>query len=230
MKVSKKSLVIVLCCAIATSQTCATPETDLSERKPSVTAEQKINKYINGNFFGVQDIKKSDNGRIKSLVVVGRASISTSLSRVRAKNQAFRKADAIARAEFMKWLTTSVVYTRIDKESVAIVEKGESHGERGEGKTSEVSESSEFSQEQIVSAAAGFVKGIKQIATGISEEGEAVVILGWSAETAEATDDVRSRNTPSITNSGKDGNKYVPKTISAPRKRASVSDDANDFL
>ena len=60
-------------------------------------AEQRISQYVNGNLFGIQNIKKDAKGRIVSLVSIGRAPISSSLTKARAKNQAFKKADAQAR-------------------------------------------------------------------------------------------------------------------------------------
>lgn len=200
-------------------------------QKAAVNAEQKINQYINGNLFGIQNVKKDANKRIVSLVSIGRAPLSSALTKARAKNQAFKKADANARAEFMKWLTTQVTYTRIDQDDVAIVQKGESLGDAGQGKASETGEATELSQEQVVSVASGFVKGMVQIGAGMSEDGEAVVILGWNAETADHMDAVRDQNIPREpkkkavrVNDDKTG------ATVAPNKATSVSDAANDYL
>lgn len=211
--------------AIATSTiSVAAENSSASENK----AEQKITQYINGNLFGIQNVKKDANKRIISLVSIGRAPISSAASKARAKNQAFKKADANARAEFMKWLQTAVVYTRIDEDDVAIVQKGESLGDEGKGKSSETSEISEISHEQTISVASGFVKGMVQIGAGMNEDGEAVVILGWSAETADQTDAVREKNKKC---SKEKCNEREAKGVNAsPDKSASVSDSANDFL
>ena len=200
-------------------------------RKPSVNAEQKINQYINGNLFGIQNVKKDANKRIVSVVSIGRAPLSSALTKARAKNQAFKKADANARAEFMKWLTTQVTYTRIDQDDVAIVQRGESLGDAGQGKASVTSEATELSQEQVVSVASGFVKGMVQIGAGMSEDGEAVVILGWNAETADRMDEVRDQNIPrepKKTAASVEGDKTG--ATAAPNKATSVSDAANDYL
>ena len=202
-------------------------------RKPSVNAEQKINQYINGNLFGIQNVKKDANKRIVSVVSIGRAPLSSALTKARAKNQAFKKADANARAEFMKWLTTQVTYTRIDQDDVAIVQRGESLGDAGQGKASVTSEATELSQAQVVSVASGLVKGMVQIGAGMSEDGEAVVILGWSAETADRMDEVRDQNIPrepkqTMGSIAADGDKAG--ATAAPNKDTSVSDAANDYL
>lgn len=209
----------------------AQPAPAQTARKPSVNAEQKINQYINGNLFGIQNVKKDASKRIVSVVSIGRAPLSSALTKARAKNQAFKKADANARAEFMKWLTTQVTYTRIDQDDVAIVQRGESLGDVGQGKASVTSEATELSQEQVVSVASGFVKGMVQIGAGMSEDGEAVVILGWSAETADRMDEVRDQNIPRApkktaesVESDKSG------ATAAPNKATSVSDAANDYL
>lgn len=191
-------------------------------------AQQKISQYINGNLFGIQNIKKDANKRIVSLISIGRAPISSATLKARAKNQAFKKADAYARAEFMKWLQTAVVYTRIDEDDVAIVQKGESLGDAGKGKSSETSETIEISYEQTISVAAGFVKGMVQIGAGLNEDGEAVVVLGWSAEIADQTDVVRERNKK---RSNDKCNECEAKGANAtPNKSSSVSDSASDFL
>ena len=213
-------------------ESAALPTTPVqTTRKPSVNAEQKINQYINGNLFGIQNVKKDANKRIVSVVSIGRAPLSSALTKARAKNQAFKKADANARAEFMKWLTTQVTYTRIDQDDVAIVQRGESLGDAGQGKASVTSEATELSQEQVVSVASGFVKGMVQIGAGMSEDGEAVVILGWNAETADRMDEVRDQNIPrepKKTAASVEGDKTG--ATAAPNKATSVSDAANDYL
>ena len=213
-------------------ESAARPTTPVqTARNPSVNAEQKINQYINGNLFGIQNVKKDANKRIVSVVSIGRAPLSSALTKARAKNQAFKKADANARAEFMKWLTTQVTYTRIDQDDVAIVQRGEALGDAGQGKASVTSEATELSQAQVVSVASGFVKGMVQIGAGMSEDGEAVVILGWSAETADRMDEVRDQNIPrepKKTAASVEGDKTG--ATAAPNKATSVSDAANDYL
>ena len=202
-------------------------------QKSAEAAAQKIDQYIKGNLFGIQNVKKDANKRIISLVSIGRAPLSSALTKARAKNQAFKKADANARAEFMKWLTTQVTYTRVDQDDIAIVQKGESLGDAGQGKALEGSETTELTQEQTVSVANGFVKGMVQIGAGMNEDGEAVVILGWNADTADQMDELRDQNAPKeprreaekapapANNAGATG---------VPNKATSVSDAANDFL
>jgi len=132
----------------------------------------------------------------------------------------------------MKWLTTEVVYTRIDSEDIAIVQKGESLGDAGKGKASEASEATELSQEQTVSVALGFVKGMVQIGAGMNDDGEAVVVLGWNADTAAQLDTVRDQNIPRKP-AKCDSEKKQEETAgatSAPKKATSVSDAANDYL
>ena len=133
MNTNHKLFGIVVCGAILTFSAFAgctkQGETEkgaslLRALKSEPDAEEKINKYINGNLFGIQNIKKDSNKRIVSLISIGRAPLSSALTKARAKNQAFKTADANARAEFMKWLTTQVTYTRIDQDDVAIVQRG----------------------------------------------------------------------------------------------------------
>ena len=79
--------------------------------------------------------------------------------------------------------------------------------------------------------ASGFVKGMVQIGAGMSEDGEAVVILGWNAETADRMDEVRDQNIPrepKKTAASVEGDKTG--ATAAPNKATSVSDAANDYL
>ncbi len=203
------------------------------EERQKGYAEQKIEGLINGNLFGVQNIKKDEAKRVVSLISIGRAPVSSALTKARAKNQAFKKADANARAEFMKWLTTAVTYTRMDQDEIAIIQKGESLGDEGMGGAGETTEVTELTSEQIVSVATGFVKGMVQLGAGINDDGEAVVILGWHVDTADQTDMVRDANSPVKHKIKKEGDKIPYKnkgSTLSPDKDTSISDDAQDFL
>lgn len=231
MNIKSKLLGAALCGAVVAIPAVA-EETSQGMRRPSANVEQKVSQYINGNLFGIQNVKKDANGRIVSVVSIGRAPLTSALSKARAKNQAFKKADANARAEFMKWLTTAVVYTRIDQDDIAIVQHGDSLGDAGNGKASEKSEATELSQEQIVSVASGFVKGMVQIGAGMNGDGEAVVVLGWNADTAGQMDEVRAQNIPR-----KRANAVNEKAseagsgaTAAPNRETSISDAADEYL
>ena len=226
---------IVLSSAMIMAPSFRTTAAECTERsvKLAIDPEQKINQYIYGNLFGIQNVKKDAKKRIVSVIAIGRAPLSSAISKARAKNQAFKKADANARAEFMKWLTTAVVYTRVDQDDVAIVQKGEALGDAGAGKSAETGEAVELSQEQVVSVAAGFVKGMVQIGAGMNDDGEAVVVLGWNADTADRMDSVRDKNVPRAPQKVREHEKTNGPTHGVngtPRKQTSVSDAATDFL
>lgn len=231
MNIKSKLLGAALCGAVVIIPAVAEEPSQIV-KQPSANVEQKISRYINGNLFGIQNIKKDANGRIVSVVSIGRAPLTSALTKAKAKNQAFKKADANARAEFMKWLTTAVVYTRIDQDDIAIVQHGESLGDAGSGKASEKSEATELSQEQIVSVAAGFVKGMVQIGAGMNDDDEAVVVLGWNADLAGQMDEVRDSNIPrKPVRVIKEKKSEVGSGATAtPNKATSVSDAANEYL
>lgn len=151
MNIKSKLLGAALCGAVVTIPVVA-EEPSQTMKRQAASAEQKIAQYINGDLFGIQNVKKDANRRIVSVVSIGRAPLTSALSKARAKNQAFKKADANARAEFMKWLTTAVVYTRIDQDDIAIVQHGDSLGDAGNGKASEKSEATELSRRSRSSA------------------------------------------------------------------------------
>ena len=83
-----------------------------------------------------------------------------------------------------------------------------------------------------MSVASGFVKGMVQIGAGMSEDGEAVVMLGWNAETAAEMDDVRDKNVPRKPAKSAENNKgeATSGATATPNKSTSVSDEANNFL
>lgn len=224
MKSSSVLLAVALCGAMPVLPIFA-EQMPPAGQKAKISPEERIERYVNGNLFGIQSVKKNSSGRIVSLVSIGRAPVSSTLTQARAKNQAFKRADAFARAEFMKWLTTAVTYARIDHDDVAIVAKGESIG--NSGTATETSEAGEFTQEQVVSVASGFVKGMVQIGAGISDENEAVVILGWNADTAEQVDAVRDGNS---TRKSKADNRVTGAEVKPPNVRTSTSEAAGDFL
>lgn len=193
------------------------------------TADYEISQLINGELSGVQKIKKDAMGHITSLVVIGRAPISAALSKARAKRQSFKKADAHARAEYSKWLTTGVRYWYgADSEVILAERNGESDGE-----------ALDMSEEQIEVVAAGLVKGLKQIGAGVNKDGDtAVVILAWSAVTAKQTDAVRNVNLPSAPKetkakgcaNGDDAANCTGESAKKSAPRPSISSDAGEYL
>lgn len=231
MNIKSKLLGAALCGVVMTISVVA-EEPSQTMKHHAVSVEQKIAQYINGNLFGIQNVKKDANRRIVSVVSIGRAPLTSALTKAKAKNQAFKKADANARAEFMKWLTTAVVYTRIDQDDIAIVQHGESLGDAGSGKASEKSEATELSQEQIVSVASGFVKGMVQIGAGMNDDDEAIVVLGWNADMADQMDEVRDSNIPRKPARVIEGKKSEVGSgaTATPNKATSVSDVANEYL
>ncbi len=224
MRSSSMLLAVALCGAMPVLPIFA-EETSSAGQKAKAGPEERIERYVNGYLSGIQDVKKNSSGRIVSLVSIGRAPVSSTLARARAKSQAFKRADAFARAEFMKWLKTSVTYTLIDHHDVAIAEKGKSSG--NSGTSAETSEAGEFTQESLEIVASGFVKGMVQIGAGINDDNEAVVILGWNADTAEQTDAIRDWNS---TRKSKAADRATGAEVKPPNVRTSTSDAAGDFL
>lgn len=213
-----RHIITVACCAVLAVQSFAA-ESDSADGGMA-TAEQKIKGYINGNLSGIQEIKKGDDGRIISLVSIGRSAVPTSLSKAKAKIHAFKKADAVARAEYMKWLTTAVVFARTAQGDIAIYEKdGVEEGEQ-----------SEFSQERITLAASGFAKGLIQIGADLNDDGEAVVILGWNSNTAGQTDSIRNKNIPRASKENEKQGRRAGEAIEKSAKGTSVSDAAGEYL
>ena len=81
--------------------------------------------------------------------------------------------------------------------------------------------------------ASGFVKGMVQIGAGMSEDGEAVVILGWNADTADRMDEVRDQNVQKAVkkaSANASANERTSGATGSPRKATSVSNSAGDFL
>lgn len=85
MNIKSKLLGAALCGAVVTIPVVAEEPSQIV-RHPSVNAEQKIAQYINGNLFGIQNVKKDENKRIVSVVSIGRAPLTSALTKTKAKN------------------------------------------------------------------------------------------------------------------------------------------------
>src|SRR5207247_5089550 len=101
-------------------------------------------------------IKKDKQGRIQSVVVVGKSRISTVLGPAKGLEVARQRAELDAKAQFVKWLKESVrVQTKADDETVILLEGNDKDGQRESGKTVEKT------SQQMESIAQGLIRGLQ---------------------------------------------------------------------
>ncbi len=140
---------------------------------------------------GVQNIRLDERGKVKSLVVVGEARISTVLGMAKGKRVATQRARMNAKAELVKFLRERVVSVEQDQEETIIQLKGDGKSVTEEGK------SVEHTLTKVERVAEGMIRGMITIHIKVTEpaaDGSQMlrVILGWSAKSNKVAKQVRS--------------------------------------
>lgn len=142
-----------------------------------------ITTLIQSELTGVQNVKKNDDGTIRSLTVIGQAAISRALPMAKAKQVASAAAVRNAKAEFAKFLKTEVTASSAQDGSVTIATKGAAGGDEGEAKSIETADAIDVSSEKYAEFAAAAITGLQQIGAGVWE-GTYKVVMGWDVEAA----------------------------------------------
>ncbi len=142
-----------------------------------------ITALIQSELTGVQNIKKNNDGAIRSLTVIGRAPISRALPMAKAKQVASAAALRNAKAEFAKFLKTEVTASSAQDGSVTIATKGAAGGDEGDAKSIETADAIEVSSEKYAEFAAAAITGLQQIGAGVWEDSYTVV-MGWDVAAA----------------------------------------------
>jgi hypothetical protein len=185
---------------------------------------------------GVHQIKTDDKGRLLSCVIVGRAPIHTVLGVEQGTEVARQQAQLAAKAEFIKWLRSTVTVREGAESETTLSIEGSKEGDqktlRESGK--EVGKTTR----RYELAAEGLVRGLQLLGVDISERnGTYTVVYGFTSKAAEAVQkvdgDVRG---PVQKEDGKrpdepkkldNGTKPVEKKIN---DRRVVSDDFAKFI
>lgn len=185
---------------------------------------------------GVNNIKKDEKGRIKSCVIVGQARISTVLGKAKGLETARQRASLAAKAEFVKWLKEKVtVYEKTDDQTLTLLE-GKEEGDKDSLKES--GKAIESTSKKMESVAEGLVRGMQNIHTEVSDKDKTyTVVMGWDAETANATKKVKKDlDSDEAKNGDKENGQEKPKKDKDKKSdkkiedKKSTSKDAKKFI
>jgi hypothetical protein len=150
---------------------------------------------------GVQEVKV-ENGKLKSLKVVGQERISAVLGQPKGLQLAQKRATLKANAAFIEWMKTNVAsVSSLDDETIVTM--------TGDGQNvSEQGKSSEAMRQQVATAAEGLVRGLSLVAKDQDPDTKMLtLIFSWSPEKAALASEAQTANekptsaTPSTPNS-----------------------------
>jgi len=205
----------------------------------------ELNELLSGRLSGVQCIKKTDAGHVKSLVVIGRAPLSRSLPRARAELQAFKVARANAKAQFVSYLKTKATYVYDQTDGSVVLTDGTAAGDDGPASSSEQGSSWEELSETVRLTAEDFVVALQEIGATIDESGKAAIAYGWSLDNvkgvstireaqAEATRPVSAKKSAGPSTAPSSDGPTAPSPPAGPNKApdpgTSISPDAGDYM
>ena len=175
---------------------------------------------------GVQRVKKDQNGALKSLVVVGQASIATSLGK-RGLLVAKKSAGVNAQGEFAKWLKSNVKIKQSAGVSTLVATEGTEQG--GVGQSTSSAKSTESFSEVTESQAQAQVRALSPIcADQDSETGFFTIIYGWSPANAALAGEAAVANEAGIDTSPESGQAGNGEQTTVESK-TTVSDEASEY-
>lgn len=159
---------------------------------------------------GVHEIKKNDDGTLKSLKVVGSSRISTVLGKAKGLQRAQKKASMKANAAFVEWIKSEVTSISEESDETILTLQGDGENVKEQGKATEMS------KEVIAKKAQGLVRGLTLVAKDQTEDMMTLVYL-WSpkkANMAKAAGKANQSDKPDHTtpNTGK----VTPKRVVSP--------------
>lgn len=165
--------------------------------------------------------KKEENGRLKSLKIVGACEIPASMSIGRGRMFAQKKAEINAQNAFIKWMENNVSsITQSGDEDIVMIENAD-----------DSNKSSSTLKEEIKSEAKGLIRGLTIIHVEVvAEERMLYVVAGWSSKNADLARQAQSSNnkkgdsgSPAANSSTKESNSKTIKNISIS------SSDADEY-
>lgn len=135
---------------------------------------------------GCHNIKK-ENGRLKSMKIVGSARISSALGTTKGLQIARQRAKLAAQQEFIEWIKTNVTGMRSSEDETVLQLESGSDGPTESGK------SLETDKRTIASQAEGLVRGLTLI--GKKQEGETLtLVFGWSSKNTDLARQAEAAN------------------------------------
>jgi hypothetical protein len=198
-------------------------------------AEKVVGKIIDLG-PGVHQIKTDDKGRLLSCVVVGRATIHTVLGVEQGQEVARTQAQLAAKAEFTKWLRSTVTVREGAEHETTLSIEGSRDGDQKSLRESGKEVGKTTRRYELM--AEGLVRGLQVLGVDVSEKnGTYTVVYGFTSAAADATqkvngdvqgpvqkEDEKRLDEPKKLDNGK---KPVEKKIQDKRV---VSDDFEKFI
>jgi hypothetical protein len=156
---------------------------------------------------------KAENGRLKSLKVVGQDRISTVLGAAKGLQTAQKRASLKANAAFVEWMKNNVASVSGTGDETIITLQGDGANVSEQGKNTETT------REAVTQAAAGLVRGLTLVAKDQTAD-TLTLVYSWSPEKANLAKGAQKENQsdqPSATTPAAPVDKSVPsKTVVSP--------------
>jgi hypothetical protein len=138
---------------------------------------------------GVHQIKTDDRGQLLSCVVVGRATIHTVLGVEQGTEVARQQAQLAAKAEFRKWLQSTVTVREGAEHETTLSIEGSKEGDQKSLRESGKAVEKTTRRYELV--AEGLVRGLQLLGVDVSEKsGTYTVVYGFTSKAAEAVQKV----------------------------------------
>jgi ribosomal protein S5 len=177
-----------------------------------------------------KELGKDKQGRIQAILVVGRATISTSLGKARGIELAQQRAINSAKIKFMQWLKEDVTVRQGQEDETVILTEGAEEDGKDDAKR-ESGKAIEKNTTKFETVSKGLVRGLQVVY--FEQQGKEktyVVIMKWSTKNAaEAARIDKELNNPGDKPGDKETKKPTPKRKpedkTIPDKKGKVPDD-----
>jgi hypothetical protein len=145
---------------------------------------------------GVSSVLCDEQGRIRSLLVVGRSRISSVLGASKCKEVALQRASLQADVEFIKWLGSKVeVHESASKETTLFLEGSQDNDSTALRESGKAIEKTSAEHKRI---SAGFVRGLQTVYRHVDgAKKELTLAKKWSASRARAIELIDPSNAKS---------------------------------
>jgi len=150
------------------------------------SAQAKLEALAKGRISGVTGIKKNDDGSIRSLLIIGRASFNKLMDVDEAEENAREDAEINASVAFSEYLNKSVTVSR--HRSTATKTGSAAVEQNGNVNKAAAAETISVKSQEFASLSKAAVAGMKEIFAGVYNE-KYVIIYAWDkAECAQLKD------------------------------------------
>lgn len=168
----------IICCALLASIACGVF---------AGSAQSKLEAIAKGRISGVTGIKKNDDGSIRSLLIIGRASFNKLMDEDDAEENAREDAEINASVAFSEYLNKTVSVSR--KRSTAAKTTSSAADSNGQVTSSGTAEKISVKSQEFASISKAAVAGMKEIYAGVHNN-KYVIIYAWDKSECKQLKDV----------------------------------------